>query len=61
MFQGPSGLFVTRGVILFSVLLHGAVMRVSRGVVQFSGALVVLVVRSVVIASGHYRLSIRPD
>ena len=55
-------MFVSRQVILFP-LLFANTMSVRSRVVQFGGALVVLVMRSVVVSSGHsfYRVTIWPD
>jgi hypothetical protein len=46
-------MLMPRQVLLLSVVLLGSTMGVRGGVVQFGGALVVLVVGSVVISSGH--------
>jgi len=62
MFERLSRMFLPRQVILFSVLLFGGTVGMRRGIVQFSRALVVLVMRSIVVASGHIQaVSIRPD
>src|SRR5580704_8776443 len=54
-------MLVSRLVILFSLLLRNP-MAMRSGVVQFGGALMVLVVRSIVISSGHDQiLTIWPD
>jgi hypothetical protein len=50
--QGLAGMLVPREVILLSMLL-GNPMGVRRAIVQFGGALVVHVMRSVVIMSRH--------
>ena len=50
--QSLPGVLVPAQVILLSMLL-GDPMGMRRGVVQFGGALVILVMRSVVIAGGH--------
>ena len=50
--QGLPGMLVSREVILLSVLL-GDTMGVRGGIVQFGGPLVVLVMGSVVVTSGH--------
>jgi len=56
MFMGLTGLFVSRQVLLFSVLFPNT-MGVRGDVVQFGGLRVVLVMRSIVIASGHSKAS----
>ena len=54
-------MLVSRLVILFSLLLRNP-MGMRGAVVQFGGALMVLVVRSIVISSGHDQiLTIWPD
>jgi hypothetical protein len=54
-------MLVSSQVILFSLLL-GDTMGMRGAVVQFSSSLVVLVMGSVVIASGHfYGVTICPD
>jgi len=61
LFVGLPGLFMSRQVLLLSVLLRNA-MGVRGFVVQFRGPLVVLVMRSIIVASGHnYRVPICPD
>jgi hypothetical protein len=49
MFQSVSGLLMATLVILLAVMILGDTMRMSRVVVQFSGALMVFVVRSAVV------------
>lgn len=53
MFQGLPGPFLPGKMILLAVMLGGRTVRVGRLIVQFSGALVIFVMRSVVIASRH--------
>ena len=56
VFQALPRMLVCSQVILFSLLLAGT-MGVRCAVVQFSGLLVILVMRSVVVTSGHLRCS----
>ena len=50
--EGLPCMLVSRQVILFSVLLGGA-MGMRSQIVQFGGSLVILIVRSVVVACRH--------
>jgi len=61
MLQRLPGMFVSRQVILFSVLLLGGTVGVRGGVVQFCRPLVILIVRSIVITSRHQIVTICPD
>jgi hypothetical protein len=53
LFQSLPWVLVSRQVILLTVVLLGSTMSMRGGVVQFGGSLVVFVVGSVVISSGH--------
>ena len=61
MFHGLLGLLVPAQMIVLSMLLRNP-MGVRGAVVQLSGPLMVLVVRTVVVSSGHDQmLTIWPD
>jgi hypothetical protein len=51
--QRLPGMLRARDVILLSAVLFSAAMRMSRDVVKFRGALVILIMRSVVVTCGH--------
>ena len=53
VFERLPGMLVPGQVILLSMLL-GSPVGMRRAIVQFGGALVVLVVGSIVITSGHF-------
>jgi hypothetical protein len=53
VFESLPGALLSGFVILFFMGFRGAPMSVGGGIVQLGGALVVLVMRSVVIASRH--------
>jgi hypothetical protein len=53
MLKSPSGALMPGLVILLFMGLRGAAMRLGRNLVQLGGPPMILVVRSVVITSGH--------
>jgi hypothetical protein len=48
-------------VILFLMSFRSATMRMGSAIVQLGSSLMTLVMRSVIITGGHYRLAISPD
>jgi hypothetical protein len=53
MFQRLTGMFVPGLVVLLAMMLRSAAMGVRREIVQFGGSVMIFVVRSVVVTSGH--------
>jgi hypothetical protein len=61
VFQRLPGVLLPGLAILFLMSFRGDTMRVGGHIVQLGCSLMILVMRSVVITSRHYRLSISPD
>ena len=61
MLKRLSGTLMPGLAILFLMGFRGAAMRVGGEIVQLGRSLVILVMRSVVVTRGHYRLTISHD
>jgi hypothetical protein len=59
--QGLPRMLVTRLVILLTVMFRSGSVRVRSVVVQLRSSLMIFVMRSAIVSSGHQRLSICPD